>query len=137
MSTKRPVGRPRKPNPTWWPKGDASATDTIFESAGIEPNITAETTADCRAYAEENRRERVSESVRPVFDEGRKIANKKRKRVAQDNLARAIKENDALVKNAHLSISVVVKKIVNSGKTYGAGRDALRRGVAAQREKHY
>ena len=134
MNAKRRVGRPRKLDPRWLPDDDEVVTGAIFENAGIEPNITAETGRQYKEYVEEGRRERVSKRVRPEFDEGRKVANEIRRRIAKDNLARAIAANGDLIKNEDLSINAVIKVMNERGKTFGAGRDALRLAIDAQRK---
>lgn len=134
MSTKRRVGRPRKPNPFWRPDEDGATIKALFEHADIEPNITAETGIQFRGYAEEFRRERVSESVGPAFGEGRKVANQNRHRTAEDSVARAIAANDDLIKNKRLSISAVIKEMNKRRTTFGVGRDKLRRAIATRRE---
>lgn len=135
VNAKRRVGRPRKLDPLWLPDDDELAKSAIFENAGVEPNITAKTARQYKEYVEEGRRERVSEKVRPAFDEGRKVANEIRRRIAKENLARAIAANGDLIKNEDLSISAVIKAMNELDQTFGAGHNTLRLAIIAARKR--
>lgn len=134
MSVKRPVGRPRKPDP-FPPPIDKAAIDAFLAANPMPPNITDETRAQNKIYFEEYRRTKVSELARATFPEGRSIANEDRKRAADAKTIQAIEKNGDLIRNVHLSVDGVIKQMTRRGTTCGAGRDRLRVMITAERRK--